>query len=120
MPELRKSRGRIVFTSSGAALNAYSSWGSYGSSKAAMNHLAKTLTSEEPDIVAVAIRPGTVDTDMQSSLRNEYAEFMDPEDKARFANLKKNGQLLSPDQPGNVMARLVLRAPDNLRGQFLR
>jgi NAD(P)-dependent dehydrogenase (short-subunit alcohol dehydrogenase family) len=109
-----------VFTSSGAALNAYSTWGAYGSSKAAMNHLAKTLRSEEPDIVAVAVRPGTVDTDMQKSLRNEYAELMDAEDKAKFANLKKNGQLLRPDQPGNVMARLALNAPTRLSGQFLR
>jgi NAD(P)-dependent dehydrogenase (short-subunit alcohol dehydrogenase family) len=85
-----------------------------------MNHLAKTLRSEEPDIVAVAVRPGTVDTDMQKSLRNEYAELMDAEDKAKFANLKKNGQLLRPDQPGNVMARLALNAPTRLSGQFLR
>jgi NAD(P)-dependent dehydrogenase (short-subunit alcohol dehydrogenase family) len=120
IPELRKSRGRIVLTSSGAALNAYSAWGAYGSSKAALNHLATTLRSEEPDIVAVAIRPGTVDTDMQISLRNEYAEIMDPEDKAKFANLKKNGQLLRPEQPGNVMARVALNAPTKLSGQFLR
>jgi NAD(P)-dependent dehydrogenase (short-subunit alcohol dehydrogenase family) len=109
-----------VFTSSGAALNAYSSWGAYGASKAAMNHIAKTLRSEEPDIVAVAIRPGTVDTDMQRSLRDEYAEVMDPEDTAKFVNLKMNGQLLHPDQPGNVMARLALNAPTRLSGQFLR
>ena len=120
IPELRKSRGRIVFTSSGAALNAYSSWGAYGGSKAALNHLAMTLKSEESDIVAIAIRPGTVDTDMQTSLRDEHADVMDPEDKEKFANLKKNGQLLRPDQPGNVMARLALNAPARLGGQFLR
>ena len=79
-----------------------------------------TLKNEEPDIVAIAIRPGTVDTDMQTSLRDEYAEQMDPEDKAKFANLKRNGKLLRPDQPGNVMARLALNAPTKLSGQFLR
>jgi NAD(P)-dependent dehydrogenase (short-subunit alcohol dehydrogenase family) len=79
-----------------------------------------TLSNEEPDIVSVAIRPGTVDTDMQKSLRNQFAERMDPEDKAKFANLKNNGQLLRPDQPGNVMARLALNAPSKLSGQFLR
>lgn len=119
IPELRKTRGRIVLTSSGAAVNAYSSWLSYGSSKASTNHLAMTLKSEEPDIVAVAIRPGTVDTEMQTSLRNEFADIMDPEDRARFANLKRDGKLLRPDQPGNVMARLVLNAPTKLSGQFL-
>ncbi len=109
-----------MLTSSGAALNAYSTWGAYGSSKASLNHLAMTLRNEEPDIVAVAIRPGTVDTDMQTSLRDQYAEHMDPEDKAKFANLKKNGQLLRADQPGNVMARLALDVPIKFSGQFLR
>lgn len=109
-----------MLTSSGAALNAYSSWLGYGSSKASTNHLAMTLKSEEPDIVAVAIRPGTVDTGMQTSLRNEFADVMDPEDRAKFANLKRDGKLLRPDQPGNVMARLVLNAPTKLSGQFLK
>lgn len=79
-----------------------------------------TLKSEETDIVAVAIRPGTVDTDMQASLRNEFAELMDPEDKAKFATLKENGNLLRPEQPGNVIARLVLHAPASFGGKFLR
>jgi NAD(P)-dependent dehydrogenase (short-subunit alcohol dehydrogenase family) len=79
-----------------------------------------SLRSEEPDIIAIAIRPGTVDTDMQTSLRSEHGEAMDPDDKAKFANLKKNGQLLRPDQPGNVMARLALTAPPKLGGKCLR
>lgn len=79
-----------------------------------------TLRSEEPEIVAVAIRPGTVDTNMQTTLREQYDGIMDPEDKVKFANLKKNGQLLRPEQPGNVIARLALNAPARLNGQFLR
>lgn len=79
-----------------------------------------TLRSEEPDIVAVSIRPGTVDTDMQTALRSEHAQHMDAEDNAKFANLKSNGQLLRPDQPGNVIARLALDAPTKLSGQFLK
>jgi NAD(P)-dependent dehydrogenase (short-subunit alcohol dehydrogenase family) len=39
--------------------------GAYGSSKAALNHLARTLAVEEPDVTTVAVRPGVVDTDMQ-------------------------------------------------------
>jgi NAD(P)-dependent dehydrogenase (short-subunit alcohol dehydrogenase family) len=101
-------------------LNAYSAWGAYGASKAAMNHLAMTLSSEEKDIVAIAIRPGVVDTDMQTSIRNEHAEIMDPEDKAKFVSLKSNAQLLRPDQPGKVIARLVLDAPARFGGTFLR
>jgi hypothetical protein len=57
---------------------------------------------------------------MQTSIRNQYVELMDPMDKEKFANLKKRGQLLRPEQPGNVMARLVLGAPMELSGKFLR
>jgi NAD(P)-dependent dehydrogenase (short-subunit alcohol dehydrogenase family) len=117
---LRKSKGRVIFTSSGAALKAYSGWGAYGSSKAAINHLVMTLKSEEPDIVAIAVRPGTVDTGMQTALRNQFADSMDSADKEKFADLKKTGQLLRPDQPGNVIARLALRAHPELGGKFLK
>ncbi|KAL9625701.1 MAG: hypothetical protein Q9160_000020 [Pyrenula sp. 1 TL-2023] len=61
IPALRKSGGRIVLVSSGAAVRGVEYWGAYGSSKAAMNHLAQTLQVEEPDITTVAIRPGTDD-----------------------------------------------------------
>lgn len=40
------------------------------SSKAALNHLASTLSVEEPDVTSIALRPGVVDTDMQVLLRS--------------------------------------------------
>lgn len=60
IPELRKSKGRVVFVSSGAAVTGYEGWGAYGSSKAALNHLATTLASEEKEITSVSIRPGVI------------------------------------------------------------
>lgn len=60
IPELRKSKGRIIFVSSGAAVTGYQGWGAYGASKAAMNHLSLTLAVEEPNITSVAIRPGVI------------------------------------------------------------
>ncbi|KAI9820306.1 MAG: hypothetical protein M1827_005928 [Pycnora praestabilis] len=119
IPALRKSHGRIVLTSSGAAVGAYSTWGAYGSSKAALNHLALTLAVEEPDITSMAIRPGVVDTQMQRDLREVHHKTMDAKDAEKFASLKKDGGLLRPDQPGNVMAKLVLEAPKELNGNFL-
>jgi NAD(P)-dependent dehydrogenase (short-subunit alcohol dehydrogenase family) len=119
LPELRKSQGKIVVTSSGAATNAYTAWGAYGASKAAINHLVATLEVEEPDITAVAVRPGTVDTEMQREIREKHNLAMDPQDATKFANLKKDGKLLQPEQPGNVIARLVLDAPKELSGRFI-
>lgn len=66
LPHIRSTSGRIILTSSGAATGAYSTWGAYGSSKAAINHLALTLEAEEPLVTALAIRPGVVDTDVCS------------------------------------------------------
>ena len=120
VPYLRLSRGRIIMTSSGAASNAYATWGAYGSSKAAMNHLALTLKVEEPDIITIAIRPGVVDTAMQKSIREEHHSVMDAQDLAKFRGLHEGGQLIHADQPGNVIARLALDATSDLSGRFLR
>ncbi|CZR63815.1 related to human corticosteroid 11-beta-dehydrogenase [Phialocephala subalpina] len=115
---LRKTHGKIILTSSGAANNSYSTWGAYGSSKAAMNHLATTLKNEEPDITTIAIRPGTVDTEMQAEIRKNKS-VMDAHDAEKFGALHTEGKLLKPEQPGNVMARLALRANKELSGRFL-
>jgi NAD(P)-dependent dehydrogenase (short-subunit alcohol dehydrogenase family) len=119
LPELRKSKGTILFTSSGAASNAYPTWGAYGASKAAINHLAMTLGGEEKDVTTISVRPGVVDTEMQRDIREKYNKEMDEQDAARFAELKATGGLLKPEQPGHVMAKLVLEAPRELSGNFL-
>ena len=117
---LRSTEGRIVFTSSGASLRAYSSWGAYGASKAALNHLAMTLAAEEPDITIISLRPGVVDTEMQRDIRDIYQEHMDHKDREKFISLYKTGQLLKPEQPGHVIAKLVLAGAKELSGQFIR
>lgn len=120
MPHLRRSKGRVILTSSGAGVHAYPAWGAYGTSKAALNHVALTLAAEEPDVVAVAVRPGVVDTDMQQQIRETHAGRMDPKDGERFVTLREQGKLLKPEQPGNVMARLALGAGKELSGRCLR
>ena len=118
IPHLRSTHGRIILTSSGAATGHYSTWGAYGSSKAALNHLAATLGVEEPDITTLAIRPGVVDTDMQVEVRGHNG-VMDSKDAEKFRSLHETGKLLRPEQPGNVIARLVLGADKELSGKFL-
>lgn len=84
-----------------------------------MNHLAATLKVEEPDITTIAIRPGTVDTEMQAEIRKNKS-VMDAHDSEKFGNLHTEGKLLRPEQPGNVVARLALNASKELSGRFLR
>jgi len=108
----------VILTSSGAATGAYSTWGAYGSSKAALNHLGLTLSVEEPDITTISIRPGVVDTEMQVDVRSNK-DVMDTKDALKFKTLHEEGQLLRPEQPGNVIARLALDAENGLSGKFL-
>lgn len=119
IPDLRKSKGRIILTSSGAASHAYPTWGAYGASKAALNHLGMTLACEEKEVTTIAVRPGVVDTNMQRDIREVHHKAMDEQDAARFAELKRSGGLLRPEQPGHVMAKLVLEAPLELSGKFV-
>jgi NAD(P)-dependent dehydrogenase (short-subunit alcohol dehydrogenase family) len=78
-----------------------------------------TLATEEPDIITIAIRPGPVDTEMQRELREVHNKAMDPKDAEKFSELKTSGKLLKPEQPGNVIARLVLDATVGLSGKFI-
>ncbi|KAK2783169.1 hypothetical protein FQN52_000383 [Onygenales sp. PD_12] len=119
IPHLRKTHGKIIFTSSGAATGATTGWGLYGSTKAAMNHLNMTVACEEPEITSIAIRPGMVDTQMQEELRAEHIDVLGPVYGERFLNAHREGKLLRPEQPGHVIAKLVVDGPRELSGKFL-
>ncbi len=109
-----------MLVSSGASVNAYEGWGAYGASKAAMNHLGMTLGAEEKEIVTVTIRPGVVDTQMQVDLRETFGELLAKKDQEKFRGLKRDGKLLRPEQPGTVIARVVLEGERGLSGRFIR
>ncbi|KAI4696987.1 uncharacterized protein J4E84_000111 [Alternaria hordeiaustralica] len=122
LPSLRKTSGTILLTSSGAATSAYQGWGCYGAGKAVLNHLALTLSVEEPSITTISIRPGVVDTEMQREIREVHHERMSEKDRTKFSGLKKEGGLLKPEQPGYVMARLAVAKGEDVKGfngQFL-
>jgi NAD(P)-dependent dehydrogenase (short-subunit alcohol dehydrogenase family) len=120
LPALRKTAGRIVITSSGAAVHSYSGWGPYCASKAALRSIGETLGLEERTITTVSVRPGVVDTEMQRELREQHLSVLDEVDQMKFGSLKKDGKLLRPEQPGNVIARLSVEASKDLSGKLLR
>ncbi|KAI1392543.1 NAD(P)-binding protein [Hypoxylon trugodes] len=120
IPELRKSQGRVVFISSGAAFGAYAGWGSYGTSKAALTHLCTHLAVEEPSITTVAISPGKMDTEMQREIRDNGKAGMAPEVHASFVEEHTSGRLVNPKDSGNVIAKLVIGATSDLNGKHFR
>ncbi|MDO0931998.1 SDR family NAD(P)-dependent oxidoreductase [Streptomyces sp. DG2A-72] len=68
LPLLRASgAGAVITVSSDAAAEAYETWGGYGSSKAALDHLAAVLGAEEPGLRVWAVDPGDMATDLYAA-----------------------------------------------------
>lgn len=109
-----------MFISSGAATGAYAAWAAYGTGKAAINHVCAHLAVEEPDIIAVAVSPGKVDTAMQQQIRELGGSGMEPGQHASFIDEHTQGKLLRPEQPGAVIAKLVDNATRDLSGKHFR
>ncbi|MET7975116.1 SDR family NAD(P)-dependent oxidoreductase [Streptomyces mirabilis] len=77
LPLLRAARaGAVVAVSSDAAVEAYETWGGYGASKAALDHLTAVLGVEEPGLRVWAVDPGDMGTDL-------YAAAVPDDDDAR-------------------------------------
>ena len=119
IPHLRSTRGRIVNVSSGAAVKAIEGWSAYCVAKAGLTHLTRLLAAEEPDITTVALRPGVVDTAMQTLIRTEGPKVMTPARTTYFQQLKEEDQLLNPAIPAGKITWLALKAPPALSGLFL-
>ena len=119
IPALRMSGGRVLNVSSGAAEKVTPGWAAYSLAKAALNHLTRFLAQEEPEITAIAVRPGVVDTAMQATIRKAGEPAMLAHDYERFVGYHEQGKLLSPHLPGSALACLALFAPHAWSGEFL-
>ena len=67
LPSMRKRRsGTIVNITSDAGVNAYPGWGGYGGSKAALEHLSRTLIAEleGTGVRVLLVDPGDMNTEM--------------------------------------------------------
>ncbi|WP_328846559.1 SDR family NAD(P)-dependent oxidoreductase [Streptomyces sp. NBC_00258] len=68
LPLLRESpKGAVIDVSSDAAAEAYETWGGYGASKAALDHLSAVLGEEEPGLRVWAVDPGDMGTDLYAA-----------------------------------------------------
>ncbi|EMR09831.1 hypothetical protein PNEG_02012 [Pneumocystis murina B123] len=119
IPYLRSFCGRVIFISSGASIKPYKSMGAYSGSKAAMNHLSSVLAAEESSITSISFRPGVVDTQMQTSLRENYSSNLDKDMHTRFMDLYQTGQLIPPEKIARIIVNLALNAKKELSGRFI-
>lgn len=116
---LQQSRGRIVNVSSDAARHPIEGCSAYCAAKAALTHLTAVVAAESPKVTAVAVRPGVIDTAMQSQIREEGWKVMPPERFAYFKRLKAEGRLEPPAVPAGAVAWLALHAKREWSGQFM-
>lgn len=80
-----RGRGTVVHISSDAAVSAYASWGSYGVSKAALDHLSRVWAAElaGSGVRSFAVDPGEMDTAMHAAALPDA----DPQSLARPAEV---------------------------------
>jgi benzil reductase ((S)-benzoin forming) len=93
----RPGGGVLVNMSSGAATSPYRGWAAYCASKAAVEMVTEVVGLEERDsgLLAYAVSPGVVDTDMQALIRATPARsFPDVE---RFLRVHADGSFATPD-----------------------
>ncbi|MCL2732470.1 MAG: SDR family oxidoreductase [Actinomycetia bacterium] len=90
LPQLRLSRGHVVFANSGAGLAARAEWSAYGASKHGLKALADALREEEHanGVRVTTVYPGRTSTPMQLKVHQQEgksydaARLIDPESVA--------------------------------------
>lgn len=82
--------------------------------------MAAHLAVEETDITSVCFGPGRVNTDMQAVIREQGKETMDKTQHQSFVDALEQGDLLRPEQPGNVIAKFVANPLHKLSGQYVK
>ena len=67
LPQLRPRHGVVLNVTSDASVEAYETWGGYGSSKAALDQASRVLAAEEPALRVYAVDPGDMRTAMHQA-----------------------------------------------------
>lgn len=88
------ARRVLANISSGAATTPYAGWAAYCATKAAVEQLTEVVALEEPGLVAHAVSPGVVDTDMQAQIRAHDASTFPAIE--RFRRLHEEGTWNTP------------------------
>ncbi|MFA5507954.1 MAG: SDR family NAD(P)-dependent oxidoreductase [Vulcanimicrobiota bacterium] len=117
LPYLRKSRGRVVNISTGAAVKVVQGWSAYCASKAGFLHLTQVVAVECPEVGFFSLRPGVIDTGMQSEIRDSAG--MTESDLAKFKGLKESGSLEPPEVPARSAVWLALHGPLDRSGELI-
>jgi len=103
----------IVNITSDAGVEAYETWGGYGASKAALEHVSRVLAAERHDLRVLVVDPG----DMRTELHQDAFPGQDISDRPDAASIGPAiVALIEGDHPsGRYLADAVEPAPEQYR-----
>ncbi|MFC5147887.1 SDR family oxidoreductase [Streptomyces aureoversilis] len=80
LPQLRVTKGHVVFVNSGAGLHAHAGWSAYAASKHGLKALADSLRAEEhaAGVRVTSVYPGRTATPMQAKVHQQEGKEYDP------------------------------------------
>ncbi len=110
----------IVNITSGASRAPYYGWSAYCSAKAGLDMATAAMALEFSTIDSrfrvCAVAPGTVDTDMQATIRSCSSEQFAQVDK--FLQLKASGSLTPPERAASALIHLLLEGRFKNGGRY--
>ncbi len=112
--------GRIVNVTSGLAEIVMPLFGAYGASKAALNHMTRTMAEElrSLDIQVNGLDPGVMDTRMQEEIRELGPEVLGKHIYEQFNSFKEGGHLSSPGDVAELALFLVSDSSVGITGEI--
>jgi NAD(P)-dependent dehydrogenase (short-subunit alcohol dehydrogenase family) len=117
-PLLRRGDGLAVFFGSYAAEGNLPGIGAYNVAKRALEHFARQLAQEAPQIVSLVFRPGATETRMQEQARNAEggaAKVLHRE----FRGYLEGGILDTPEKAARRLLKYLLDDPGRYHGRIV-
>jgi NAD(P)-dependent dehydrogenase (short-subunit alcohol dehydrogenase family) len=95
-------------------------FGAYGASKAALNHMTRTMAEELRglDIQVNGLDPGVMDTRMQEEIRELGPEVLGKHIYEQFNSFKEGGHLSSPGDVAELALFLVSDSSVGITGEI--
>ncbi|MEJ2543468.1 MAG: SDR family NAD(P)-dependent oxidoreductase [Calditrichaceae bacterium] len=108
----KMDKARILHISSGAAHRAVAGWAAYCTSKAALFMLYQVMNTElnRRNIYVGSVRPGVVDTPMQTKLRQSDPDVFP--DLSLFHQYKEDGKLIPIEIVAQFLAWILFNTKD--------
>ena len=114
---LETGGGVAVFLGSEAAELNLAGIGAYAVAKAGVEHLARQLAAEAPQIVSFIYRPGPVETQMQQSARTASGGGAKALHRV-FRGFQEQGMLRSPQEAASALVRILTDNPHRFHGKI--